>query len=68
MGLFGIQFFHLASKPGEFIVQVTFSEKGTKMTSHLHTSKFEILSFFNKIHKNKIFHSCFSFEKCVMSD
>ena len=38
------------------------------MTSHLHISKFEILIFFNKIHKNKIFQSFFSSEKCAMSD
>ena len=47
--------------------QVNFSEKGTKMTSQLHISKLEILSFFDKIHKNNISHSFFSFKKCVTS-
>ena len=46
---------------------VTFSEKRTKMTSQLHFSKFEIPSFCNKIHKNKIIHRYFSSEKCVTS-
>jgi len=36
-------------------VQVTFSEKGTNMTSQLHISKLEILSFFNKSIKSKYF-------------
>ena len=37
------------------------------MTFQLHISKSEILSFFNKIHKNKIFYSFFSSEKCDTS-
>jgi hypothetical protein len=45
-------------------VQTTFSEKGTKITSQLHISKFEILIFF---YKNKTFQSFFSSEKCVTS-
>ena len=38
-------------QPQRFL-QMIFSEKGTKMISQLHVSKFEILSFSNKIHKN----------------
>ena len=38
-----------------YCLQVTFSEKGTKITSQLHISKFEILSFSKKIHKNSDF-------------
>ena len=49
------------------MVQATFSEKGTKMIFQLHNSNFEILCFFDKIHRNKIFHSFFSSEKCVTS-
>ena len=37
------------------LLQATFSEKGTKTTSQLHISKFEILSSSNKIHKNIYF-------------
>ena len=44
---------------------MTFSEKGTKMTTKLLISKFEIISFFLKIHEKKIFHSFFSSEKRV---
>ena len=32
------------------LLQLTFSENGTKMTSQLHISKFEIFIFLNKIH------------------
>ena len=35
-------------------LQVTFSEKGTKMTSQLHILHFEILSLSNKIHKKTL--------------
>ena len=38
-------------------IQVTFFEKGTKMTSQLHIWKFEILIFSNKIHKTNDFLS-----------
>ena len=38
-------------------VQVTFSRNGTKMTTQLHISKFEILTFSNKIHDNSDFLS-----------
>ena len=34
-------------------LQVNFSEKGTKMASQDHISKFETLSFSNKIHDNR---------------
>ena len=40
------------------ILQLTFPENGMKMSSHLHISKFEILSFSNKIHKNCDFFAC----------
>ena len=39
------------------VEQVTFCEKGTKMTSQLHNSRFEILTFYNKFYKNRVFLS-----------
>ena len=37
------------------VIQVTFSEKGIKMTSQLHILKYEVLSFSIKIHRNSNF-------------
>ena len=48
-------------------LQVTFSEKGTEMTSQIHILKFDILSFFNRIHRKEIFQSFFSSKKFVSS-
>jgi len=45
------------------VYMLLFPEKGTKMTSKLHISKSKSLSFFKKIHINKIFHSLFWFIK-----
>jgi len=42
-------------KPKDLLIQVTFSEKGTKMTPQLHIYKSKILSLSNKIHKNSDF-------------
>ena len=50
-----------------YIVQVTYSEKGTKLTSQLRISKFRLLIFFNKSIKIEYFKAFSISEKCIMS-
>ena len=50
-----------------FQLQVTYSEKGTKITSQTHIQKFEILHFSDKISKITMIQKFFCLEKFIMS-